>query len=134
MKGILIAVLALAVVGGAIWFLARPETSEAPPPPAAATPPPPAATTPPPPAAAGTLWVDMKDFAFAPQTLRVPAGTTVVWTNQDAAGHTVTSDTGAFSSALLAKSQSFERTFAEKGTFEYHCTPHPFMKASVIVE
>lgn len=134
MKGTLIALLAIAVVGGAIWFLARPETSEAPPPPAGATPPPPATTTPPPPAAAGTLRVDIKDFAFAPQVLRVPAGTTVAWTNQDAVGHTVTSDTGAFSSPLLAKSQSFERTFTEKGTFEYHCTPHPFMKASVIVE
>jgi plastocyanin len=29
---------------------------------------------------------------------------------------------------------SYERTFDQAGTFAYHCTPHPFMRGTVIVE
>ena len=78
--------------------------------------------------------VVLKNFAFSPNVLKVKAGTKVTWTNEDVASHTVTSDTGAFGSGLLSPGKSFERVFAEKGTFAYHCEPHPSMKGTVIVE
>lgn len=78
--------------------------------------------------------VVIKNFAFSPNALRIKAGTKVTWTNDDVAGHSVTSDTNVFDSGVLSPGKSFERVFSQKGTFAYHCEPHPSMKGTVIVE
>jgi plastocyanin len=81
-----------------------------------------------------TAMVTIQNFAFSPATLTVAPGTTVVWTNRDSTAHTVTSDTGAWpASGPLATGQSFSLTFARPGTYPYHCSIHPTMKASVVV-
>lgn len=86
------------------------------------------------PAAGGAAEVTIKEFAFAPATLKIKVGTTVKWTNQDSAGHTVVSDTGAWKdSDNLAKGQSFSFTFTKAGSYPYHCGVHPAMKATVEV-
>lgn len=80
--------------------------------------------------------VEIKDFAFAPGTLTVPKGTTVVWTNKDSVGHTVTPDdvSDAFEgSEMIAKDETYQFTFDTPGTYTYHCQPHPQMKATVVV-
>ncbi len=87
------------------------------------------------PASAGqakTVNVDIKNFSFG-QPLTVPVGTTVIWTNQDDAPHTVTATGGAFGSSQLAKGATFSFTFSKEGTFDYSCTVHPNMKGQVIV-
>jgi plastocyanin len=61
-------------------------------------------------------------------------GTTVTWTNLDSTVHTVTSGTGAFDSGALGQNATFSYTFNSRGTFNYHCTLHPFMTGKVIVE
>jgi plastocyanin len=38
------------------------------------------------------------------------------------------------SSELLAKGESYSFTFKKAGTYTYHCTPHPYMKGTVVVE
>ncbi len=82
-----------------------------------------------------TRAVDIKGFAFSVKELKVNIGDTVIWTQQDSVGHTVTSDTGSeLGSSLLSVGQTYSHTFTTKGTFAYHCTPHPGMKATVIVE
>lgn len=104
--------------------------------PAAATPsrPTPVPATSPAPAPE-THAVTIQNFSFAPATLTVKVGDTVVWTQEDSVSHTVTSDTGSeLSSPLLTKGKTFAHTFTKRGTFSYHCTPHPSMKANVIVE
>jgi plastocyanin len=68
--------------------------------------------------------VDIKDFAFNPVNLQIAAGTTVTWTNNDSAGHTVTADHGTFDSGTLRKGDTFSFTFNEAGTFAYYCRPH----------
>ena len=78
--------------------------------------------------------VEIEDFAYAPVTITIKVGTTVTWTNKDSVRHTVTSDTGLFDSGLFGKGESFSYTFTETGTFTYFCTPHPYMKGTVIVE
>jgi plastocyanin len=84
--------------------------------------------------AAQAVTVDISNFAFAPVVITVKSGTTVTWTNKDAAPHTITSDTGAFDSGNLAPaSGKFSKTFSEVGTFAYHCNIHKSMKATVIV-
>jgi len=82
----------------------------------------------------GEVKVTLKNFAFGPNEVRVKAGDKVTWTNEDIAGHTVTADGGSFGSKVLSQGKSFSHTFTEKGTFTYHCEPHPNMKGKVIVE
>lgn len=94
-----------------------------------------AAAGPDPPArAAGTAAVTIQGFAFSPATLQVAPGTTVTWTNRDAATHTVTSDTGAWpDSGGIATGGTFSYTFTAAGTYPYHCAIHPMMTATIVV-
>ena len=78
--------------------------------------------------------VDISGFAFVPQTLSVSPGTTVTWTNNDSSSHTIASNDNLFQSGNLAKGATFSHTFAQKGTFNYHCSIHPSMTGKVIVE
>jgi amicyanin len=78
--------------------------------------------------------VTIQNFAFQPANLQVKVGTTVTWTNQDTAPHTVTfRDSGMTGSAILQKGQSFSYTFNKVGTFAYYCQVHPGMTAQVVV-
>ena len=89
------------------------------------------------PAAGGGLeavTVQIKDFAFSPEEITIKRGTTVKWINLDSVGHTATADNGGFDSGLLAQNQDWGRNFDSPGVFEYHCVPHPNMKAKIIVE
>lgn len=81
-----------------------------------------------------TNSVAIVNYSFAPQTLHVKVGTTVTWTNMDRVAHTVTSDTSLFDSGLINHMQSFNYTFKTAGTYGYHCTPHPYMTGSIVVE
>jgi putative cell wall-binding protein len=76
--------------------------------------------------------VDIVDFVFTPQEIRVPVGATVTWNNQDPGPHTATDVDGQWSVAL----QAFERgshTFSEEGSFPYFCKLHPEMEGVVHV-
>jgi plastocyanin len=75
----------------------------------------------------------IEGFAFNPGALKVHQGTTVKWTNNDGASHTVTSDSGAFDSGSLKNGGSFSFTFNDIGSFTYHCKFHSGMTATVIV-
>jgi plastocyanin len=78
--------------------------------------------------------VTIRDFAFEPATLRVPAGVTVTWRNQGPSAHTSTADGGAWDSPTLVTNATFSRAFTTAGEFPYHCEPHPAMTATIIVE
>lgn len=80
---------------------------------------------------ANEVWI--KGMAFGPSSITVSAGTTITWTNKDAVAHTVTSDNGLFDSGNLTANSTFSRQFNTPGTYPYHCTPHPTMTATVIV-
>src|SRR6058998_3803981 len=54
--------------------------------------------------------VGIKEFKYGPPMLSVPVGTTVTWVNHDEEPHTITSWTGAFSSAGLVNDDTFVRT------------------------
>ncbi len=83
-------------------------------------------------AATMAVSVDIRGFAFAPAVVRVRAGGTVTWTNNDSAVHTATGN--GFDTGRLAGGQSATVTFDTPGTYEYQCTPHPAMRGTVIVE
>jgi plastocyanin len=76
--------------------------------------------------AAGGNTVEVGDDHFAPQTITIPVGTTVTWEVAGSHGHTVTSDTGVFSSGTtpLTQGDTFGFTFNQPGTFPYYCLFH----------
>jgi amicyanin len=79
--------------------------------------------------------VEIKNFGFSPPELRIKKGDTVVWVNRDSAGHTVTSDSSnELGSPQISQNQEYRHTFTQSGTFNYHCTLHPSMKAKVMAE
>ncbi len=71
-------------------------------------------------------------FAFSPQTVNIASGTTVTWTNNTSAPHTVTGS--SFGSAAISPGGSYSFKFTQAGTFAYHCMFHPYMTASVNVK
>jgi amicyanin len=81
--------------------------------------------------------VFMQDFEFTPKNLTIKKGTKITWTNKDNARHDVKPDSDygqAFTpSELMAKDESYSFTFDTPGTYNYHCTPHPYMKATIEV-
>jgi amicyanin len=85
------------------------------------------------PPASGTVNITISNYTFNPDTLTITAGTKVVWTNQDTVSHTITNDSKIFGSGFLAKGNTYEFTFDQPGTYDYHCTPHPFMRGKIIV-
>lgn len=80
----------------------------------------------------GTDVVNIKNFSFNPEILKVKKGATVTWTNNDPAQHQIKSAT--FNSGQLSKGQSFSFTFNDAGTFDYLCAIHPSMVGKIIVE
>lgn len=84
--------------------------------------------------AAGTLErAGMRSMAFTPGRIEIAAGTTVQWTNNDPLAHSVTAADRGFDSGLIQPGQSWAHTFTTPGTYDFACTPHPFMKGVVIV-
>jgi len=52
----------------------------------------------------------------------------------DAVTHTVTSDNAAWDSGNIPAGGTFKFTFTTAGTFPYHCTIHPGMTGTIIVQ
>ena len=80
-------------------------------------------------AAGGT--VRMAGLAFAPETLTVAKGSTVVFVNDDTAPHTVTARSGGVDSGVLDPGKQFSVTVTDG--FDYFCSIHPSMTAKIAV-
>ena len=85
-----------------------------------------------PPATSGNN-VSIVNFSFSSADIHVTPGSTVKWTNNDTAPHTVTADDNSFTSPTLNTGDTYSKTFTTAGTFSYHCNIHPMMKADVVV-
>lgn len=85
--------------------------------------------------------VSISQFSYKPAEITVESGTTILWINEDPAGHNA-----AFvaenlpdleqdlAGPIVGQSERFAVRFNEAGQYDYYCTPHPFMKGAVIVE
>ena len=78
--------------------------------------------------------IEIHNFTFSPPVLTVSVGTTVVWTNQDDAPHTLLASDKRFRSAALDTGDKFSYTFAAPGDYHYTCGIHPMMKGEIIVK
>jgi amicyanin len=85
------------------------------------------------PAGAEEIAVKIGNFTFGPQELKVKAGTTVTWTNEDDIPHTVVSPNN-FRSKVLDTDGKYSFTFTTPGTYKYFCSLHPHMTGTVVVE
>jgi plastocyanin len=84
--------------------------------------------------AAADQAVSISGLAFHPATVTVNVGDTVTWTNNDGVSHTATADGGSFDTGTIGNGSSASETFNTAGTFAYHCTIHPTMQGSVVVQ
>jgi plastocyanin len=80
-----------------------------------------------------TYTIVIEGTAYAPGTLTVKRGDTVVWVNKDPFPHTVTAK-GAFDSHDIAPGKQWKYTPGKLGEFPYTCTLHPNMKGTLAVE
>ena len=78
--------------------------------------------------------VKIDNFVFGPQTITVPVGTTVTWTNVDDIPHTAVSTDGVFKSKVMDTDEKFSYTFTKAGTYSYYCSVHPKMTGKVVVQ
>jgi plastocyanin len=76
---------------------------------------------------------DILNWGYDNTNLSVSAGQTVTWTNAGAQQHTVTADDTSLDSGLIDPGNTFSFEFDNPGIFTYHCTPHPWMKATITV-
>lgn len=85
--------------------------------------------------AAKGVEIKIDNFSFGSMTLKVAAGTTVTWTNNDDVPHTVVSeDKTTFKSRALDMGEKFSYTFAKPGKYPYFCSIHPKMTAEIVVQ
>jgi plastocyanin len=89
----------------------------------------------------GAIEVTIDNETFTPQNITIAVGQTVRWTNQEEDDdHTVTAGPAEaptpdeFDSGIMQSGDTFEFTFDEAGTFDYHCEVHSEMSGTVTVE
>ena len=75
--------------------------------------------------------VQIRNFAFVPSTLRIRAGTTVRFVNNDQDAHTVTGK--GFDSGGLDSGAVWTHRFTRPGIYAYVCALHPYMKGRIVV-
>lgn len=83
---------------------------------------------------------------YDPSSATVKRGGTIIWTNNDSAPHTATSNnpnnpeapTGiiSFDTGILGPGQSSEELTinTDPGTYDYYCTLHPYMKGQLTIK
>ena len=78
--------------------------------------------------------VHVDNFSFGPDTLTVPANTTVTWVNKDDVPHVIASNDGLFKSKALDTDDKYSYTFTKAGTYSYYCSVHPKMVGKIVVQ
>jgi len=78
--------------------------------------------------------IAIRNSTFSPSSLTILEDTIVVWTNYDSEEHNIVSDVGSVDSGELSQGETFVYVFRESRTYRYHCSIHPSMKGTIIVE
>jgi plastocyanin len=78
--------------------------------------------------------VSVDNFSFGPDTLTVPANSTVTWINKDDVPHVIASNDGLFKSKALDTDDKYSYTFSKAGTYSYYCSIHPKMVGKIVVQ
>lgn len=90
--------------------------------------------------AGGAKQVTIDKMAYSEAETKVKVGESVTWTNKDGMAHNVHLRQGPAKGKpyaqgkMLNTGDAYTLKFNEAGEYSYVCTPHPMMKAKVIVE
>lgn len=90
-------------------------------------------------ASAAAAQVIITDSNLTPSTIKIKAGQSVVWTNQDDTSHLIASEDksleGFTSDNHLQQGESFSYVFDKTGTYNYYDTLNPLvLKGEIVVE
>jgi len=77
--------------------------------------------------------VEIIDFAYDPDPVRIQAGGKVIWANLDSAPHTATAEDETFDTGTIEEGKIKSEIFKEPGTYAYICEIHPTMHGTVEV-
>lgn len=77
--------------------------------------------------------MEIANYSFAPESIKIKAGGKVEFKNSDEVAHSAVADDGSFDTGLIDTGKSAAVTFDKPGTYSYHCGPHPFMTATIVV-
>ena len=79
---------------------------------------------------------DRGSASYSPNPQMMCVGQVVNWHNLDGIDHTVTFDNGSFDSGKIPAFSAHvnAQTMTRAGTITYHCTIHPGMVGSIIVQ
>ncbi len=80
----------------------------------------------PPESEAPVVEIQLQNFRFSQQEVRIAPGTVVRWRNTTSSFHTVTPDGHATWTEwqTAGEGQTFEVRFDQAGTYPYYCSPH----------
>jgi len=82
-----------------------------------------------------TMVGDRGNQSYTPNPTTMRVGQTVAWKNGDSTAHTATQDASRFNSGTISGgATSAPMTMSAAGTFTYHCTIHPGMVGSLVVQ
>lgn len=85
-------------------------------------------------AAATVHTVTIEGMKFSPAVLVVKKGDTIQWVNKDIVPHTVTETKKRFDSGVITGDGTWKYVASALGKFEYVCTFHPMMNATISVQ
>ena len=82
-----------------------------------------------------TMVGDRGNQSFSPNPTTMRVGQTVAWKNGDTTAHDATQDASRFGTGTIsAGATSTPLAMSTAGTFTYHCTIHPGMVGTLVVQ
>jgi plastocyanin len=81
--------------------------------------------------------INIANMQFTPSQVSIKKGGTVTWTNNDSTTHTVVDDlsnVGGPNSGNIDPGKTYSFTFNNTGSFQYHCSIHPSMRGTIVVQ
>jgi plastocyanin len=85
--------------------------------------------------------IAIENITLEPALVKISAGTTVTWENRDPFEHFINTDSHPAhtyylpqNSLGLDQGETYELTFTEPGIYPYHCSAHPEMMGTILVE
>ncbi len=83
------------------------------------------------PPAPAQVEVVIDERVYVPAEVEIGLGATVTWRNGDALLHSVWFD-GSADKGWVREGETFERAFADPGTYAYHCVIHPVSMSGTV--